>query len=116
MVFIAPFGSPARYMNEFRDMLGLSESAMGWFRVDTEAELGFKWADFEVPNVAARVATPPLLAIHDKNDRETSWQDGADIAASWPNARLETTTGLGHNRILRDASVVASGLAFVSAR
>ena len=37
-------------------------------------------ADFEVPNVAARVAAPPLLAIHDEDERETSWQDGADIA------------------------------------
>ena len=113
MVFVAPFGSPARYMDVFSKMLGLSEEAMRYFRADTEAQFNFKWADFEVPNIAARVATPPLLVIHDKNDRETSWQDGADIAARWPNARLETTTGLGHNRILRDAAVVASATAFI---
>ena len=88
---------------------------MRWFKADTEAKIGFKWADFEVPDVAARVATPPLLVIHDKNDRETSWQDGADIAARWPNARLETTTGLGHNRILRDTTIVASAAELVGA-
>ncbi|HEX7938106.1 MAG TPA: alpha/beta fold hydrolase, partial [Gemmatimonadaceae bacterium] len=54
MVFIAPFGSPARYMDLFSRTLGLSEAAMRWFRADTEAKIGFKWADFEVPNVAAR--------------------------------------------------------------
>jgi pimeloyl-ACP methyl ester carboxylesterase len=116
MVFVAPFGSPRRYMNMFRDMLGFSETAMDYFRADTEAQFNFKWADFEVTKVPDRVATPPLLVFHDKNDRETSWQDGADIAASWPNATLETTTGLGHNRILRDAKVVASAVRFISTR
>ncbi len=114
MVFVAPFGSPKRYMNVFRDTLGLSEAAMRHFRADTEVKLNFKWADFEVVNVADRVATPPLLVFHDKNDRETAWQDGADIAARWPNARLETTTGLGHNRILRDATVVEAAVQFIA--
>ncbi|HEX7939856.1 MAG TPA: alpha/beta fold hydrolase [Gemmatimonadaceae bacterium] len=116
MVFIAPFGSPARYMDVFSKTLGLSDAAMVHFRADTEKALDFRWADFEVPNVPTRVATPPLLVIHDKNDRVNSWQDGADIAAAWPNARLETTTGLGHNRILSDANAVASATAFITAR
>lgn len=55
MVFIAPFGSPARYMDVFSKTLGLSEAAMRWFRADTESQLDFKWAAFEVPNVAERV-------------------------------------------------------------
>lgn len=115
MVFIAPFGSPHRYMNMFRDMLGFTEKAMELFRANTEAQFDFKWADFEVTKVAQRVSTPPLLVFHDKNDRETSWQDGADIAAAWPNARLETTTGLGHNRILRDPGVVTAATEFIRA-
>jgi pimeloyl-ACP methyl ester carboxylesterase len=116
MVFVAPFGSPARYMKIFSQMLGLSEKAMEYFRANTEAQFNLKWADFEVAKLPDRVATPPLLIFHDKNDRETSWQDGADIAASWPNARLETTTGLGHNRILRDPNVVTSAVAFIASR
>jgi pimeloyl-ACP methyl ester carboxylesterase len=116
MVFVAPFGSPSRYMKVFSEMLGLSDAAMRHFRTDTEAFFNFKWADFEVPGVAARVQTPPLLVFHDKKDRETSWQDGADIAAAWPNAKLESTTGLGHNRILRDSNVVTSATAFIAGR
>ena len=53
-----------------------------------------------------RMKTPPLLVVHDKDDRETAWQDGADIASRWPHAELHTTTGLGHVRILRDSAVV----------
>jgi pimeloyl-ACP methyl ester carboxylesterase len=114
MVFVAPFGSPARYMAIFQNALGLSGSAMRRFRESTERQFGFRWADFEVPAMADRVRTPPLLVIHDRDDRETAWQDGADIAGRWPRSELHTTTGLGHNRILRDASVVALTARFLS--
>lgn len=113
MVFIAPFGSPARYMKVFQHMVGLSDRAMRRFRADTERQFRFQWKDFEVVTIADVVKTPPLLVIHDKDDRETAWQDGADIAAKWPNATLQTTTGLGHNRIIRDASVVEATVRFL---
>ena len=115
MVFIAPFGSPARYMNVFQHMVGLSDRAMRRFRADTERQFRFQWKDLEVVAIADVVKTPPLLVVHDKEDRETAWQDGADIAARWPNATLQTTTGLGHNRILRDNSVVSSTVMFLAA-
>lgn len=115
MVFIAPFGSAARYMALFQSTLGLSDGAMRRFREDTERDYSFKWADFEVPAIADRVMTPPLLVVHDRNDRETAWQDGADIAARWPGSTLETTTGLGHNRILRDPTVVEHAVRFLRA-
>lgn len=114
MVFIAPFGSPARYMKVFQRTVGLSDRAMRRFRADTERQFRFQWKDFEVVAIADAVKTPPLLVIHDKEDRETAWQDGADIAARWPSATLQATTGLGHNRILRDASVVESVVRFLA--
>lgn len=114
MVFIAPFGSAARYMKLFQRMVGLSDRAMQCFREDTERQFHFKWKDFEVVTIADVVKTPPVLVIHDKDDRETSWQDGAEIAGKWPNATMQTTTGLGHNRILKDAAVVTSVVTFLT--
>ena len=105
-VFVAPFARPLRYMELFRDTLGLSDRALDRFQRQTETEFGFRWPDLEVPDMAARMTPPPTLVVHDREDRETRWQDGADIAASWPGARLESTTGLGHNRILRDPAVI----------
>jgi pimeloyl-ACP methyl ester carboxylesterase len=67
-----------------------------------------------VPAMAHRVATPPLLLVHDRLDAETGWADSAAIARSWPGARLVSTTGLGHRRILRDPAVVAEATAFVA--
>jgi pimeloyl-ACP methyl ester carboxylesterase len=116
MVFIAPFGSAARYMSVFQRTLGLSDAAMRRFRSNTERQFGFRWADFEIPAIADRASTPPLLVIHDREDRETSWEDGAEIAARWPRATLRTTTGLGHNRILRDAATVDAAVRFISSQ
>ncbi len=51
-------------------------------------------------------AVPPTLVIHDRDDKEVRWEDGAAIAGAWPGAQLATTSGLGHRRILQDPVVI----------
>lgn len=114
LVFVAPFARALRYMTLFQRVLGLSDEALRRFRAITEAQFKFRWEELEVPEMADHIRTPPVLVIHDRDDRETSWQDGADIAAKWPNAALITTTGLGHVRILRDPGVIQSIVGFLS--
>jgi pimeloyl-ACP methyl ester carboxylesterase len=53
------------------------------------------------------------LIVHDLCDREVPWGDGELYARLWNNARLLTTKGLGHNRILDDPEVIEAVLAFV---
>jgi pimeloyl-ACP methyl ester carboxylesterase len=116
LVFVAPFARPLAYMKLFQDTLGLSDTALLRFREETERRFDFKWTDLTVPDMARRVDVPPTLVVHDREDRETMWQDGADIAAAWPRARMISTTGLGHNRILRDPGIVRTIVEFVSGR
>jgi pimeloyl-ACP methyl ester carboxylesterase len=66
----------------------------------------------DVPRFAPAMRIP-LLVIHDRDDREISWDDGAAIAAAWPGAQLVTTTGLGHHRIVSDAMVIGQVLSFL---
>jgi pimeloyl-ACP methyl ester carboxylesterase len=113
MVFIAPMASPARYKGIFQRTLGLSDEVMRRFDSSTERLLAFRWEQLEVPEMAAQMKTPPVLVIHDRDDRETSWSDGAAIAEAWPAAQLQTTVGLGHRRILRDPAVVDATLRFL---
>ncbi len=54
-----------------------------------------------------------LLVVHDRGDREVSFEHGARLAAAWPAAELLATEGLGHRRILRDATVLARTVAFL---
>ncbi|MEP6485184.1 MAG: alpha/beta hydrolase [Rudaea sp.] len=54
----------------------------------------------------------PCLVIHDLDDREVPWGEGERYAHSWPDARMLTTEGLGHNRIVDNPDVIAAALAF----
>jgi pimeloyl-ACP methyl ester carboxylesterase len=73
-----------------------------------------KWSDYSQASAAGALTTP-LLIVHDREDDDTPWADGAALARVWPDARLVTTTGLGHRRILRDPGVVAAATDFVTA-
>ena len=48
-----------------------------------------------------------LLVVHDRDDREVALVHGEKLAEAWGQARLVTTGGLGHRRILRDPAVIA---------
>jgi len=77
-----------------------------------ERRLGVSWSSLDVASFAAQMRTP-LLVIHDREDAEVPWQEGAIIAQAWPGARLSTTSGLGHRRLVRDREVVREAVDFV---
>lgn len=54
-----------------------------------------------------------LLVVHDRDDREVPFVHGERLAATWNNATLHATSGLGHRRILRDDAVVAQVVEFI---
>ncbi|ADB30955.1 conserved hypothetical protein [Kribbella flavida DSM 17836] len=74
---------------------------------------------FEVTSVvaglAARRELPPLLAVHDRDDRETDADGTLRLGKVWPGASVELTEGLGHRRILRDPGVVELVVNFFTA-
>jgi hypothetical protein len=56
----------------------------------------------------------PLLVVHDQGDDVVPFTEGAAIAASWPGARLFSTTGLGHRGVVRAPRVVAEVMQFIA--
>jgi pimeloyl-ACP methyl ester carboxylesterase len=114
LVFVSPMADPLPYTRAFAARLGFRERIRARLVARVERRIGMPMSAFDVPAMAHRVATPPLLLVHDRLDAETGWADSAAIARSWPGARLITTTGLGHRRILRDPAVVAEATAFVA--
>ena len=64
-----------------------------------EERFGLRWFELEVPRLAPRLKTPALV-IHDRGDGIVPWTQGAALARAWPGARLLSTDGLGHGRIL----------------
>jgi pimeloyl-ACP methyl ester carboxylesterase len=114
LAFIAPMASPSAYRTIFHRALGLSDDVERRFIEITTRQFGFRWEDLEVPEMAARIRTPPVLVVHDRDDMETSWAEGAAIAEAWPQSVLHTTEGLGHRRVLRDPAVVEAVTSFVT--
>ena len=54
----------------------------------------------------------PGLIVHDLDDADVPWEEGERYARHWPGARLFTTQGLGHHRVLDAPEVVEAVLAF----
>ena len=113
-VFIAPAADPARFAVDFAKLLAVGPTAMTEMRRRSETRLRFRWADLNVPLMAATLDAP-LLVVHDRDDSTVPWEEGAAIAAAWPGAELVTTTGLGHRDIVRDPATVARAVDFLRA-
>ncbi len=113
-VFVGPPRSPAEPFRLFCDALELPESLRARLRARLEARLGLTIEELDVPRLA-RALDVPLLVVHDRDDAEVAWAEGAAIAQEWPGARLLTTTGLGHRRVLRAPEVLRAATDFVAA-
>ncbi len=53
------------------------------------------------------------LIVHDLDDRDVPWEEGERCARHWPTARLLTTQGLGHHRVVDAPEVIEAALAFL---
>jgi pimeloyl-ACP methyl ester carboxylesterase len=116
LALIAPLADPHPYIHGFAERLGFGERVRTRLVARVERRVGLPMSHFDVPGIARQVATPKLLVVHDRDDRETRWSDGRAIVRAWPDARLVTTTRLGHRRILGDPEVVAEVVGFLGDR
>jgi pimeloyl-ACP methyl ester carboxylesterase len=112
-VLVAPFVDVVPYTHEFARRLGFGERVRARMVRRFERRLGVPMSDFELTGMARQMTPPPVLVVHDRDDRETAWSGGRDLSRAWPGARLLTTSGLGHRRILSDPGVVAEAVRFV---
>jgi hypothetical protein len=54
-----------------------------------------------------------ILLLHDREDLEVPYQHAENLIAVAKQARLHTTRGLGHKKILRDRSCLQTRLDFI---
>jgi pimeloyl-ACP methyl ester carboxylesterase len=112
-VYVAPMIDVTSYGQTLIRMLGAGPRVWARFLDRVERRLGVSLSHFDVAAIADEISAPPLLIVHDRDDQETSWEASSALAEAWPDARLLTTTGLGHNRILADPAVVSAAVAFL---
>lgn len=99
-------------VRRFAHLVGLDDRDRAALEQRLADQTGVGIADLALPNLVGR-REDALLVIHDRNDREVSFEHGARLAATWPKAQLRETDGLGHRKILRDPDVLAATVDFV---
>jgi pimeloyl-ACP methyl ester carboxylesterase len=112
-VVIAP-PSPRERLAWLGRLLGADADRVRAVGARVAEVVGLTVDEVEAPVLARRISTPGLV-IHDLRDREIPYAYGRALADAWPHARLLTTDGLGHRRILRDPEVIAQSVRFLTA-
>jgi pimeloyl-ACP methyl ester carboxylesterase len=56
----------------------------------------------------------PGLIVHDPEDRTVPFAASQALHEAWPGSRLEPAAGLGHRRLVTDASVITRSVAFIA--
>lgn len=114
VVLIAGPSSLAGVIRRFAQMARLPEQVAERFYQLVGERAGEPAESLDIAHIGATLTTPALI-IHDPADNDVPFTDAEAIAASWPGARRYVTEGLGHRRILRDPSVIAMAVSFVTA-
>jgi pimeloyl-ACP methyl ester carboxylesterase len=105
-VFVAPPVRPDQWLLRFGRAVGLPASADESLVAAIEQRAGVPVAALRPLDLAGRLDTA-LLIVHDRSDREVPYSHGESLARAWPDARLVTTEGLGHTRILSSPGIVS---------
>jgi pimeloyl-ACP methyl ester carboxylesterase len=98
-------------LDQFVDMVRLPRRALPAMVRALEKRVHGTMASFEVAAFADDVRLPVLVA-HDTDDKEVSYEHGIRLAELL-GARLLTTSGLGHRRILFAPEVVSAIVEFI---
>jgi pimeloyl-ACP methyl ester carboxylesterase len=114
-VLVSPPSDLVGYSRRFARWYWIPEPVRKAMQTAIEERYGVLWEELEVPRVAPRLAAQALV-VHDRDDRMTPWAHGATVARHWPGARLLSTDGLGHRRILADESVTRAAADFIAGR
>jgi pimeloyl-ACP methyl ester carboxylesterase len=114
LVFLAPMTGLQSQLDTFADALNLGKRTRRRIAVRIHDQVGFPVEEFDVVRMASYARDAPLLVAHDTTDRYTPYADSVRLVEDWPGtADLLTTSGLGHNRLLRDPGVIAAVVGFV---
>ena len=114
-VLVSPPSDLVGYSRQFARWTWMPEALRRAMQAAIEERFGLRWFEIEVARLAPRLKTPALV-IHDHGDSLVPWTQGAALARAWPGARLLTTRGLGHRRILESDTTAGAAVDFISGR
>ena len=113
VVCISPPAQLRFLIDSFCETLQVPLAARQNFQARLEARFGKDiYSSISAENNVRELSIPALI-IHDEDDRDVPLEQGRRLLEAWPGARLETTRGLGHRRILRDADTIQKAVDYI---
>lgn len=112
VVLIAPAADPVAATQRFSRFVRLGEHLRTRLHDSLEAMTGINIHDLQVHRHLPSLGQPALI-VHDMDDHDVPWSEGERYARHWHGARLHTTQGLGHHKVLDAPEVIDVSLAFV---
>ena len=112
-VLLAPAADPLATVERSARVVGLARHLGRRMFAMFERRMRVDVAELQAQHVAPRIARPALI-VHDLEDAEVPWAEGERYARYWPQSRLLSTRGLGHNRIVDAADTIAAALRFLA--
>lgn len=112
LVLVAPAADMADAASRYFRLVRLGEHLRQAFYDWLLRRTGIAVEQLEVHRHLPALGQPALI-VHDLDDTDVPWSEGERYARCWPGARLLSTQGLGHRRVLDAPAVIAASLAFV---
>lgn len=111
-VLVAPPADPLLVADQFAGMIGMARHLARRMFAQFERSMRFAVEDLQAQHLAPGIGAPALV-VHDLEDREVPWSEGERYARYWQQARLLSTRGLGHHRVMDDAAVIDAAMRFL---
>jgi pimeloyl-ACP methyl ester carboxylesterase len=112
IVLISPPSDLVGYSRRFARWHWIPEPVRDAMQAAIEERYGLPWSELELARLAPRLGARALV-IHDRADKIVPWKQGEQFARHWAGARLISTEGLGHRRILADDAVAQAAVDFI---
>lgn len=111
-ILIAPAADPSAAAHRFARAIGLGRALCERMMAGFHARLGIAFDEQRAERNVPAIGRPALI-VHDLADPVVPWEEGERYARHWPGARLLSTHGLGHSRVLGEPAVVDAGMRFL---
>lgn len=102
-------------VNSYAKVIGGSEKSVAYFKEEVIRRTGKPFYEFSSLYAIQQIKKPiNLMLVYDENDREISLEHPKALLDVFPSAKYIQTSGLGHNRILRDDQVISQIVTFIN--
>lgn len=97
----------------FAELLHLPPSVVQRMGRFIQEQFGRSAESFSLLETGRQLPVQRALLLHDHLDPNVPFAEAEEIAHHWPALEFRPTTGLGHNRIMRDHNVIQQVVAFL---